>query len=81
MLEDSDSRECRICGGSYTQGKVSHTFRRGGHLIVIDDVPAEVRDVCGDVLFTPRTSRKLDKLVAGYEQHVPKDTAPVYEFG
>lgn len=81
MLEDSDRWECRICGGSYTRRKISHTFRREGRLIVIDDVPAEVCDVCGDVLFTPQTSRKLDKLVADYEKRSPKDTAPVYEFG
>lgn len=69
------------CPGHYTETTVSHTFRREGRLIVIDDVPAEVCDVCGDVLFTPQTSRKLDKLVADYGKHSPKDTAPVYEFG
>ena len=69
------------CPGHYTETTVSHPFRREGRLIVIDDVPAEVCDICGDVLFTPQTSRKLDKLVADYEQHSPKDTAPVYEFG
>lgn len=68
------------CPGHYTETTLSHTFRREGRLTVIDNVPAEVCDLCGDILFSPRTSRKLDRLMADYKQHSPKDTAPVYEF-
>lgn len=78
-----NTEPCAIkgCPGRYVEKSITQTFRRDGRPIVIDDVPAEVCEVCGDVLFTPRTSRRLDKLVAGYEQHSPKDTAPVCEFG
>lgn len=81
-MNEISREQCTIqgCPGHYIEKHVSHTFRREGRLIVIDGVPAEVCDVCGDVLFSPKTSRKLDRLVADYEELSPKDTAPVYEF-
>ena len=45
------------CPGEYEQREVVHTVRQGDRIIVIDHVPAEVCNVCGDVLFTPETVR------------------------
>jgi len=57
---------------------VIHTVRRRGEVIVIDHVPAEVCSVCGDVLLTPDTVRRIEALLAATPP--PVRTVPVYEF-
>lgn len=74
--------ECTLrgCPGSYEHRTITHAVRREDKIIVIDHVPAEVCNVCGDTLLTPETSEKLDEILADYEQRQPADSAPVYEF-
>ncbi len=55
-----------------------HTVKRRGEVIVIDHVPAEVCSVCGDVLLTPDTVRRIEALLAATPP--PARTVPVYEF-
>ncbi len=50
------------CPGEYEQRLVFHTIRYHGELVVIDQVPAEVCTVCGDVLFIPDTVRRIESL-------------------
>lgn len=81
----SDSEEiidmrCSIdgCSGEYEAGKVMHTVRHQGQIIVIDHVPADVCAVCGDVLLKPDTVRRIEGLLQ--EKHQPASTVPLYEF-
>ncbi len=71
---------CNIqdCPGAYEPREVVHTVRRGGQIIVIDHVPAEVCTICGDVLFAPDTVRRLETLRA--TSAPPARTVPLYEF-
>lgn len=80
MTEDECRRSCSIegCPGEYVEGKVVHTVRHKGQIIVIDAVPAEICCVCGDVLLKPDTVRHIEKLLAS--DAVPPRTAPVYEY-
>ena len=55
-----------------------HTVRRGGQVIVIDHVPADVCSVCGDALLEPGTVRRIESLLQ--EKRKPAMTAPLYEF-
>ena len=66
------------CPGEYEEREVVHTVRRAGHILVIDHVPALVCDVCGDVLFTPETVRRIERLRAG--AGTPAGTVPLYDF-
>ncbi len=66
------------CQGTYEARTVIHTVKRRGEVIVIDRVPAEVCCVCGDVLLTPDTVRRIEALLAATPP--PVRTAPVYEF-
>ena len=50
---------------------------RGG-VVVIDHVPAEVCPVCGDVLLTPDTVRRIEMLLANTPK--PVKAVPLYEF-
>jgi hypothetical protein len=45
---------------------------------VIDNVPAEVCSVCGDVLLSPATVRQMEVLLQ--TEVPPVRMAPVYEF-
>ena len=59
-------------------GRVMHTVRHGGQVIVIDHVPAEVCSVCSDVLLRPETVRRIEALLE--EQNQPASTVPLYEY-
>jgi YgiT-type zinc finger domain-containing protein len=50
------------CPGEYEERTVVHTVRHRGQLVVIENVPAEVCAVCGDVLLTPDTVRRIEAL-------------------
>ncbi len=71
---------CNIhgCPGKYEQREVVHTIRQRERIIVIDHVPAEVCTICGDVLFTPETVRKLESL--RHTAAPPTRTVPLYDF-
>ncbi len=72
--------KCSIaaCTGTYEAKSVHHTVRHHGRVIVIDHVPAQVCDVCGDVVFNPRTVRRIEELLETLPQ--PEQTAPLYEY-
>ena len=50
------------CPGEYETQSVVHPVRHRGQVVVIDHVPGEVCSVCGDVLFTPDTVRRIEVL-------------------
>ncbi len=72
--------KCSIagCPGEYEPKPIMHTVRSEGNLVVIDDVPAEECSVCGDVLLTPETIRRIERLLQSGGP--PVGTAPVYEY-
>lgn len=66
------------CSGEYEARTVVHTVKRRSEVIVIDHVPAEVCGVCGDVLFTPETVRRIEALLEATPR--PSRSVPLYEF-
>ena len=66
------------CPGEYEQHEIVHTVRQGNRIIVIDHVPADVCNICGDVLFTPDTVRKIEAL--RQTAIPPVRTVPLYDF-
>ena len=66
------------CPGEYEARKIVHTVRHQGNVVVIDHVPAEVCSICGDVLLTPDTIRRIEKLLETTPQ--PAKAVPLYEF-
>ncbi len=65
------------CIGVYEAREVMHTVRQGDRILVINHVPAEVCTVCGDVLFTPETVRRLEAL--RQTTAAPTGTVPLYD--
>lgn len=72
--------KCSIegCPGEYEAKAVIHTVRSGGRVMVIDHVPAETCSVCGDVLFSSRTVRRIEALLAKLPK--PTQTVPLFEY-
>lgn len=52
------------CLGTYESGSTVHTIRHAGQVVAIDRVPAEVCNVCGDVLLKPDTVRRIECLLS-----------------
>ena len=84
-MGDADAKEntrmkCSIegCPGEYETKSVVHPVRHRGQVVVIDHVPGEVCSVCGDVLFTPATVRRIEDLLR--ESSSPSRSVPLYEF-
>ncbi|NBB86486.1 MAG: YgiT-type zinc finger protein [Bacteroidetes bacterium] len=81
MTEQSETRACSIqgCPGTYEVRRVVHTVRHQGDIIVVEDVPAEVCSVCGDVLFTPETVEHVQRIVRERKEPARRH-APVYSY-
>lgn len=73
---------CNIkgCPGVYEQKPVTLTVRHRDELVVIDQVPAEVCNVCGDQLFAPETNRKIDQLLDRRAETEPRKSVPLYDY-
>ena len=72
--------KCSImdCTGEYEHREVVRAIRQGERIIVVEHIPAEVCDICGDVLFTPETIEYLETL--RYTTAEPIRTVPLYAF-
>jgi YgiT-type zinc finger domain-containing protein len=72
--------KCSIqgCPGHYESKLIVHVVKHRGEVLVFEDVPAEVCDVCSDTLLAPKTIRHVEGLM---KQHAkPNKSAPVYAY-
>jgi len=72
--------KCSIqgCPGQYETALILHTLKRGDEVLVFENVPAEVCDVCSDTLLAPETIRRLEMLIR--DKSKPGRFVPVYEY-
>ena len=72
--------KCSIqgCPGEYEQKLIVHTVKRDNQVLVFENVPAEVCNICSDTLLAPETVRHLERLMR--ESGKPEKFAPVYEY-
>ncbi|HET6569210.1 MAG TPA: type II toxin-antitoxin system MqsA family antitoxin [Rhodothermales bacterium] len=68
------------CEGCYERRFVLHTVRYKGQVIVFENVPADVCDTCGDILFDGPTVRRIEQLLEATGSHAPDRQVPLYEF-
>jgi YgiT-type zinc finger domain-containing protein len=66
------------CPGHYEKRQVLHTVQRGEDILVFENVPVEVCDVCSDRLLAPETIRHLEKLMQ--RSPPPQRHAPVFAY-
>ncbi len=72
--------KCSIegCAGEYESRRIVHTVRHMGRLVVMENVPADVCELCGDVLLRPETIRHIEELLK--KASLPSRTVPLYEY-
>lgn len=70
--------KCSIqgCPGEYVARRIVHTIKRNGKVLVFENVPAEVCDICSDTLLSPETIRRIESLITEHAE--PERHAPVY---
>jgi len=66
------------CPGEYEHRFIVHTVKRAANVIVFDNVPAEVCNVCSDILLAPETIRHLEELMQRNPE--PEKHIPVYSY-
>jgi|GEM_PF-662962 YgiT-type zinc finger domain-containing protein len=73
------SIRCYFCGADTEAQRVTVDERWDGHLVSVDDVPADVCPQCGEVYYGPEAVRRLEDL---RQQQEPAATiqVPVYTF-
>ena len=72
--------KCSIqgCPGHYERRLIIHTVKQGPKVLVFEDVPAEVCDVCSDTLLSPETIRHIEALMK--QEARPRSQAPVFAY-
>lgn len=80
VREGKPTVKCSIqgCPGQYGPKPIVHTVTQAGGVLVFENVPAEVCDVCSDVLLSPETVRHIESLIR--QRAKPEKYAPVYEY-
>ena len=66
------------CPGHYERRLIVHTVKHHRQVLVFEDVPAEVCDVCSDTLLAPETIRRIENLMDRDAE--PRSLAPVFAF-
>ncbi|OGQ79412.1 MAG: hypothetical protein A3F90_00660 [Deltaproteobacteria bacterium RIFCSPLOWO2_12_FULL_60_19] len=70
--------KCLVCHWEMVDGKVTVDLRMGDELLIIESVPATVCHHCGERVFTPEVTRKLQSL-AKQRQKPPRTlNVPVF---
>jgi YgiT-type zinc finger domain-containing protein len=69
---------CYFCKGKVRKQTIQHVYHWGEKLFILEDVPAEVCQQCGETYFEPEVLEAMDKLASG--EIKPKDTLPVPVF-
>ena len=63
---------CDLCGGELKPGQTTLEIWRGGELVVITDVSADVCDQCNEAYISADMSERLDHFLAEYHRHRPE---------
>jgi len=54
---------CRMCQREMEEKSITVDLRIGDKLFVVEEVPAKVCNQCGEKVFTPAVTRKLQNLI------------------
>jgi YgiT-type zinc finger domain-containing protein len=70
----------RGCGGTYQDRTTTRVEDVGGRRVLIDGIPAEVCDRCGDTLFSLEAVRGMEEARRRAAAAPPDASVPVYRF-
>jgi YgiT-type zinc finger domain-containing protein len=71
---------CYFCQGMVKPERVTHIHPWKGQVIILEDVPADACQQCGEVYFAPDVLQAMDRIAEHKQQEEPKKQllAPVY---
>ena len=70
--------KCLVCHWEMVKKKVTVDLRIGDELFVVENVPATVCNHCGERVFTPEVTRKLQALAKQRKKPPRTLTVPVF---
>jgi len=70
--------ECLVCHREMVKKKVTVDLRIGDELSIVENVPATVCNHCGERVFTPEVTRKLQALAKQRKKPPRTLTVPVF---
>lgn len=73
---------CYFCKGPVMPQRITHIHRWGKRIILMEDVPADVCQQCGEVYFAPHVLQAMDQIAEAKQKEKPKKEirVPVYSF-
>ena len=72
---------CYFCKGKIVEKRVRVDFRWGDELVVIEDVPAEICQQCGEKHFSPEVYKAMENLAKTKTKTVKHIAIDVIRFG
>ena len=73
------SRECPVCHHTMVERRIRHVQTWHDRVVVFENVPAEVCDHCGEILFSGSVVDKLNSLLWSTAPATRTIEAPVYD--
>jgi YgiT-type zinc finger domain-containing protein len=71
---------CPLCkADALIQRAVRTTLEYGGHVYILENVPADVCDECGEVLLKPFIAKAVERLVRDGTPPHHAESVPVYD--
>mgnify|MGYP001586087855 CR=1 FL=1 len=72
------SFRCHVCGGEAARNEfVSEVFTVEGRRVLVEHIPAEVCQRCGEATFSRETTERIRRLVHGHRQPVRTEALDV----
>jgi len=73
------SFRCHVCGGEAAKDElVSEVFTVEGRRVLVEHIPAEVCQRCGEATFSRETTERIRRLVHGAGQPVRTEALDVF---
>jgi len=73
-------KRCYFCKGKVVEQRVRVDFRWGDELVVIEDVPAELCQQCGEKYFSPDVYKAMENLTKAKEKPIKHVAVDVIRF-
>jgi YgiT-type zinc finger domain-containing protein len=80
MGRSSTMKDCYFCKGKLIEQKVKVDFRWGQKLKIIENVPANVCQQCGEQYFQSGVYKAMEKLAASRKKPSSRLTVDVHRF-
>jgi len=72
--------KCVFCGGETTKKRVTFSYEEEDRYFLVENVPAEVCERCGEKTYSPEVTDELLKFAKAQFTPVRKVEVPVFDF-